>query len=559
MAVMGDISAPKQDVQEFVSIWKMESDEGGFQNFQAGIDSMMSSIAGLTAIASAGSAAIYAVISRAAQRKEIEDAYQFLTGSADKASLAIEKLTNLANTTHLDREGLFQYGKELLKAGYKADELDIVLASLGNTASAVGKEQLPHLVESIAKMKKTGYADFEEMKKLMDAGIPIIEELAKSMGKSQAEIQMLVASKQITANDVVNVLTEMGQGGGVFSGELERKSLTVGSIIANIMAKFDELTIKIGKHLMPIWTEILLMADQFFDENKEEFTDALIEFFVDLSSAIVTSVRTLKSMFSWVGKLVGNFISWKKLISYFTAIFTGMFLYGLGMVVTTLYSMAGAVVMLGIVSATTIAKYVAIGALFFSVVLVLQDLITWLQGGNSLFADFWEKASKALKKFSKRATKMYEEIAQHSEKKIGPMLKRLFRVLIDSSKEFVAYLKTSGLMDTLDKMASVVGVFGLLTGKKDLGAIGGASKAWKGISGGIKGAENAANLAQTFGIPIPDFLTGKGGTGKTAMTVNNKKEVNITNNNPNYKNKEEAEKIKQTNERQLRNAMADAS
>ena len=559
MAVMGDISAPKQDVQEFVSIWKMESDEGGFQNFQAGIDSMMSSIAGLTAIASAGSAAIYAVISRAAQRKEIEDAYKFLTGSADKASLAIEKLTNLANTTHLDREGLFQYGKELLKAGYKADELDIVLASLGNSASAVGKEQLPHLVESIAKMKKTGYADFEEMKKLMDAGIPIIEELAKSMGKSQAEIQMLVASKQITANDVVNVLTEMGQGGGVFSGELERKSLTVGSIIANIMAKFDELTIKIGKHLMPIWTEILLMADQFFDENKEEFTDALIEFFVDLSSAIVTSVKTLKSMLSWVGKLVGNFISWKKVISYLTAIFTGMFLYGLGMVVTTLYSMAGAVVMLGIVSATTIAKYVAIGAIFFAVVLVLQDLITWLQGGNALFADFWAKASVALKRFGKRVTEIYEEIANHSEQKLGPMLKRLFRVLIRSSQEFVAYLKESGLMSMLDNMASVVGLAGILTGNKKLGFFGAGAAAWKKVSGGITGIEKGAALARKAGIPIPDIFSGKGGAEKTAMTVNNKKEVNIINNNPNYRDQKQSDETKKQIDQGVRNAMADAS
>ena len=92
--------------------------------------------------------------------------------------------------------------------------------------------------------------------------------------------------------------------------------------------------------------------------------------------------------------LVGNFISWKKVITFLTSIFTGMFFYGLGMVVTTLYSMAGAVFLLGLASTATVVKYIAMGAMFASVVAIIQDFITWLQGGDALFADFWRRRGR---------------------------------------------------------------------------------------------------------------------------------------------------------------------
>ena len=326
------------------------------------------------------------------------------------------------------------------------------------------------------------------------------------------------------------------------------------------MSKFDEMTIKIGKHLVPIWTEVLLMVDEFFDESSEGMTDALIEFFVELSHAVVFAVKNLKNMLTWVGKLVGNFISWKKVITFLTSIFTGMFFYGLGMVVTTLYSMAGAVFLLGIASAATVAKYIAMGALFATVVAVIQDLITWLQGGDALFADFWASAWEAMQTFGKKATAFYEQIVGHAEEKIGPKLKRLFRVLIDSSKEFFNYLDESGMLGALDKIAIVVGGYTALTGK-DLGIAG---KALETYAGGRAGWEALKVLQETTGI---DITGGLGLTDKKAPATPGGKNVTINNTvdqrGSTFKgNKEQQEALKnakQAQDQQLREAGRDAS
>ena len=81
----------------------------------------------------------------------------------------------------------------------------------------------------------------------MNAGIPIIAELSKVVGKSETEIKDMVSAGKIGFPEVQAVIKNMTNEGGLFFNLMAEQSKSLGGQISNLGDSFDQMLNEIGK------------------------------------------------------------------------------------------------------------------------------------------------------------------------------------------------------------------------------------------------------------------------------------------------------------------------
>lgn len=81
----------------------------------------------------------------------------------------------------------------------------------------------------------------------MNAGIPIIAELSKVVGKSETEIKDMVSAGKIGFPEVQAVIKNMTSEGGLFFNLMAEQSKSLGGQISNLQDNFDQMLNEIGK------------------------------------------------------------------------------------------------------------------------------------------------------------------------------------------------------------------------------------------------------------------------------------------------------------------------
>ncbi|MDY3507332.1 tape measure protein, partial [Riemerella anatipestifer] len=86
-----------------------------------------------------------------------------------------------------------------------------------------------------------------DLYQFMNAGIPILSELGKVLGKSEAEIKDMVSAGKIGFPEVQAVIKNMTDEGGLFFNLMEEQSKTLSGKVANLEDAFDQMLNKIGE------------------------------------------------------------------------------------------------------------------------------------------------------------------------------------------------------------------------------------------------------------------------------------------------------------------------
>ena len=76
-------------------------------------------------------------------------------------------------------------------------------------------------------------------------GVPILDELAKNAGKSKEEIQNMISSGQISANDVTRAFETMTSEGGKFADMMATQSSTLSGQWSNFQDQLSQIGEKI--------------------------------------------------------------------------------------------------------------------------------------------------------------------------------------------------------------------------------------------------------------------------------------------------------------------------
>ncbi|MDR0607817.1 MAG: tape measure protein [Candidatus Peribacteria bacterium] len=109
----------------------------------------------------------------------------------------LNDLDSFSNKYAQNRQEVLENSKQLLAMGVSANKLLPTMKSLGDVSSALNVD-LSRLAYNYGQVRSQGVLTSRDMKDFAMMGVPLIEELAENLGKSNREIKQMMTDGEIT-------------------------------------------------------------------------------------------------------------------------------------------------------------------------------------------------------------------------------------------------------------------------------------------------------------------------------------------------------------------------
>ena len=173
--------------------------------------------------------------------------YEALLGSADRAKKFKEEIKDFGDSTSFG-DGVGAAAKELLKFNVGADEIIPSLKQLGNIAAGLDVP-LEGLATIFGEVKYKGELSKKQLISLTEQGVPLVQELMKTMHLSESSVLGLVDSGKIGFAEFQSALASATGEGGNFFGMMERRANTTQGLMGRVVDQAGDVVGKLGSVL----------------------------------------------------------------------------------------------------------------------------------------------------------------------------------------------------------------------------------------------------------------------------------------------------------------------
>lgn len=179
-----------------------------------------------------------------------------MLGDAGEAQNLLKDLSDFAKKTPFDLQGIRENAKQLMAMGVNAEDMIPTLKALGDVAAGLNVP-LERLALNYGQVLTQGKLTGKELKDFTAAGVPLLDELSKNLGKSKTEIQNMVSQGKISAKDMVDAFDSMTSAGGKFADLMEAQSKTLAGKWSNLQDTIAGIGEEIGLSLVPILSDVV--------------------------------------------------------------------------------------------------------------------------------------------------------------------------------------------------------------------------------------------------------------------------------------------------------------
>jgi tape measure domain-containing protein len=192
-----------------------------------------------------------AAIKTASDYEMLQTNFETLLGSAERGAEAFNRIKNMAAQTPFDTIQLSKGAQSLMAAGISADYVTDKLRVLGD-ASLGNAQKFDSLVSAYSKIRTIGKASFEELRIVMENGIPIIRQMADDFGTSEAEIMKMVTAGKIGFREVDAALQALTSGTGQFAGGMAKGAQTLKGLLSTLKDDVANASVELIRSFLPV-------------------------------------------------------------------------------------------------------------------------------------------------------------------------------------------------------------------------------------------------------------------------------------------------------------------
>jgi len=235
---------------------------------------LRSSIASIGAVAALG--AVTRIVGELG-RKAIDTAgsyemlranFETLTGSAAAAREVFSGLKEFASVTPFNLEGVAKAGQQLMAAKVPVEELETRLGQLGDLSLGNG-QKFESMSAAFSKMSTKGKVDMEQLNIFLEAGVPILDELASGFGVTSDKVFEMMASGKVSTADFVVAMERLTSKGGQFFGGMARGAETYEGVMSTMRDSIDGAAASFGELLLPAAKAVAGVVTGFFNAIAE--------------------------------------------------------------------------------------------------------------------------------------------------------------------------------------------------------------------------------------------------------------------------------------------------
>jgi hypothetical protein len=163
---------------------------------------------------------------------------------ANLAAGAVAELSKYSATTAFQLEEVANAGAGLAAAGVPAEQLKETIRVLGDIAAG-SKRPLAEILQPYVKTLSVGKLQTEGFLQFLERGIPLGEQLKKSLNLDDAGLTKALSSSAISAQDVVSALQEITKT-GLFAGAAAAQGETLNGKLSTLSDTITEIKRNLG-------------------------------------------------------------------------------------------------------------------------------------------------------------------------------------------------------------------------------------------------------------------------------------------------------------------------
>jgi tape measure domain-containing protein len=306
-------------VRELVTRYGFDVDDKGLKQANLSLRKLKSAakIAGV-AIAAAGGFITSKFVKVAGDFEQFNIAFETMLGSADRAKALLQDITEFAAKTPFELPELIEGSKRLLAYGFAGEDVIETMTTLGNITAGVGREKMPQLILALGQVRAATRLRGQELRQFTEAGVPLLGELAAVTGKAESEITDMISRGEVSFDLTYRALRRLTVDGGRFANLMVKQSKTLFGVFSNIK---DFLTIigrDVGNELLPAIKELAVAFLQYLEANRKMIVMNIVSFFRNLMDVMRMMVNVSKVLFFAFGRMteaVGGFMNMLKILT----------------------------------------------------------------------------------------------------------------------------------------------------------------------------------------------------------------------------------------------------
>ena len=244
--------------------------------------------------------------------------FKVMLGSAQEAKVFMDELIEFSSKTPFELPQLRTAASALLSTGVEAQKVIPIMQALGDATAAkgYGADAIQRAVYALQQMSTAGRATGQDMMQLTQAGVPIWESLAYSLGKTIPEIKKLGESGQISAEQVMTAIQAyagpgmekvkgmMVEQSGTLTGLLSTLKDTVGQSLGTMM----EPAVASIKQALPQVTTMIDELLKSIGPTVNEVVGTTLSAITSLLPALTPAIIGFGSVFTAILQAVAPFI-----------------------------------------------------------------------------------------------------------------------------------------------------------------------------------------------------------------------------------------------------------
>lgn len=251
------------------------------------------------------------IVTLADNLEQAKIAFTTMLWSEEKAIAMLQDLSDFAAKTPFELPEVRQNAKQLLAMGVSAENIIPTLKALGDAAAGTGAD-MTRLAMNYGQVITQGHLTGRELRDFLVNGIPLLDELAKNAGKSKEEIQNMISSGQISANDVTKAFETMTSEGGKFENLMYKQSATFTGLWSNFQDQLSQMGERIGGWLLDTLKDYVREASELIDQNENNIVESFWAIYRSIESIIDPITEVIAEIGDWwdgLFNMIGDWLS----------------------------------------------------------------------------------------------------------------------------------------------------------------------------------------------------------------------------------------------------------
>ena len=220
-----------------------------------GLMGMASRFAGPAALGFAAFSLGKSALVKGAELEQNTIAFQTLLQDDKKGTALVDSVNKLANATPFANSALLGATRTLLNFGFTNEDVLPTMRRLGDVSGG-NAERLSSLALVMGQVRSANKLMGQDLLQFINAGFNPLQEMAKTTGKSMAELKDEMSKGKITYDDVAATFQSVTSEGGKFYQMMEKQSESMGgkwsTLVGTLSSKMAELGVSMKGLVNPV-------------------------------------------------------------------------------------------------------------------------------------------------------------------------------------------------------------------------------------------------------------------------------------------------------------------